>query len=271
MCQRRAAAQGGIDNTKTCEAIMSTERVAIRLPRKLNLVLALLGCALISACIPQQHHVRAGVDPRNMDRDVRFRATYYFRVFDYCDKSNGGTTGREVLSDSLYRFRMTGKASALSNKVHFESGTLKAWQIDPFGTTVAYNFKAQKFEYQSPQKASSEATPTPAEKGKDATPAQTDCEGGHAGQGFRIYGPEGWVPYDLDERLLLAMSSSGQPLIDTISELADRVLGNKGSPLANQQAVLREQTATLRARSALTAPGDTDTAKRLSDALEAFS
>ncbi len=252
---------------------MHTRRIAIRFPPKLFLVLALGGSTLISACIPQQHQVRAGVDPRNADRDVRFRATYYFRVFDYCDQQDAnGKPQRKVLSDSLYRFRMTGKAGALSNKVHFESGTLKAWQIDPFGSTVGYNWKSGKFEYQSAQKASSEPAPAAPNKLDAGDDKKYECEGGHAGQGFRIYGPEGWIPYDLDERLLLAMSSSGQPLVDTISELADRVLSAKGTAPANEQAILREQTATLRARAALTAPADADAtaAKRLGDVLQAF-
>ena len=97
--------------------------------------------------------------PRHVDTDVRFRTTYFFRVFDFCpplrrDYAEGasgigsgastsrapadevfspGTSRLLILTDSLYRFRMTGKANALTTQIHFESGTLRASEIDPFG------------------------------------------------------------------------------------------------------------------------------------------
>ena len=111
------------------------------------------GLLLLSACsVPKHMQVRVTDDPQNIDEDVRFRTTYYFRVYDQCAALKPGviTNGDEtdlifepknsqnkvVLSDSLYRFRMTGKSRAINNHVKFESGTLKAWEIDPFGATI---------------------------------------------------------------------------------------------------------------------------------------
>ncbi len=34
---------------------------------------------------------------------------------------------------------MTGKAGTLANKIHFESGTLKAFELDPLGTSLRYD------------------------------------------------------------------------------------------------------------------------------------
>lgn len=60
------------------------------------------------------------------------------------------TTGQyKMLSDSLYRFRMTGKAKSLFTAVHFESGTLRASEIDPFGASVAFDEKSRRFRFVS--------------------------------------------------------------------------------------------------------------------------
>lgn len=107
--------------------------------RRVGLIAAVVcGAALAGAgcgSIPEKMQVVEGATPANADRDVRFRTTYYFRVFDYCHGDN--VRGRQQpTTDSLYRFVMTGKANAYANRVRFESGTLKASQIDPFGATV---------------------------------------------------------------------------------------------------------------------------------------
>lgn len=118
---------------------------------------ALLACAIgLAACdVPKSMHVRTGVDPKYEDDDVRFRTTYFFRVYDACfaaiprtpatfrtDSVFGGKNEDQPLTlrfDSLYRFRMTGKANSLFNKIHFESGTLHKSQIDPFGNSVRFD------------------------------------------------------------------------------------------------------------------------------------
>jgi hypothetical protein len=129
--------------------------------------------ALASCDIPAQMQVSQGVDPQNEDRDVRFRTVYYFRVFDYCEDIN--PAGKQpaddehifpekrgqplrLIKDSIYRFRMTGKASSLFSVVHFESGTLKASQIDPFGANVAFDDKNGQFFFKSQDEVKAEAT-----------------------------------------------------------------------------------------------------------------
>jgi len=98
------------------------------------LLLTLLALGTITGCMmPRAMKVDTASHPRYVDKDVRFRTTYYFRVYDYCqDDAKAGTNNR-VHANALYRFRMTGKASSLTNAVHFESGTLFKEQIDPAG------------------------------------------------------------------------------------------------------------------------------------------
>lgn len=129
----------------------------------------------LSACadVPPQFRVDTGAEPRYEDKTVRFRTTYYFRVFDLCEGLNADGTEVDLTpaefvdpnnplfarndrakalrleKDSLYRFTMTGKALAITNKVHFESGTLKSWQIDPFGASVEYDEDSGRFFFQS--------------------------------------------------------------------------------------------------------------------------
>jgi hypothetical protein len=119
----------------------------------------------LAACsgVPDAYHVTRGTEPRHVDDDVRFRTTYYFRVFDLCevrDQPSGveprynlfparNVAGGTPQKDSIYRFRMTGKASSLFSQVHFESGTLRASDIDPFGATVTYDDDTKQFHVQS--------------------------------------------------------------------------------------------------------------------------
>jgi hypothetical protein len=105
-----------------------------------KLVAIVCACQMAAACaVPGHMHVTNGIAPQNADTNVRFRTTYYFRVFDYCwndkTKISDDLFYKQIVpeTDTLYRYRMTGKASALANQIHFESGTLDASQIDPFG------------------------------------------------------------------------------------------------------------------------------------------
>ena len=93
--------------------------------------------------------VRSGVDPRYQDDKVRFRTTYYFRVFDVCRDLNGNTAKGLPQHDSLYRFRMTGKASSLFTQVRFESGILHKTEIDPFGASVVFDDKLGRHRFVS--------------------------------------------------------------------------------------------------------------------------
>ncbi|MCW0233264.1 MAG: hypothetical protein OJJ21_06680 [Ferrovibrio sp.] len=122
------------------------------------LLLTTVSLLLAGCSVPDSMHVRKGSDPKYEDDDVRFRTTYYFRVFDLCEGLTEMQKPREKLlfdsaqrgpyylkTDSLYRFVMTGKANALGNDIHFESGTLRKEQIDPFGTAIRYNQSSGSF------------------------------------------------------------------------------------------------------------------------------
>ena len=133
----------------------------------------LLGLFILTACsVPASMRVRSGVDPRHQDKDVRFRTTYYFRVFDVCEGSHddqdarprtdtvlGGKRGGpyHLKTDSLYRFRMTGKGYSFFQRIHFESGTLRKEEIEPFGSNVVLDERSNRFVYKSRQEAESEA------------------------------------------------------------------------------------------------------------------
>jgi hypothetical protein len=124
--------------------------------------LVALAGQLLSACVVPEHmHVSEGVAPQGSDINVRFRTTYYFRVFDYCWSADAGQdhSYRKIVpeSDTLYRYRMTGQASALGNQIKFESGTLQKEQIDPFGADVVYNKDVGGYLYRSPEDAKREA------------------------------------------------------------------------------------------------------------------
>ena len=122
------------------------------------------GCSTIGD-VPAAMRVDLGEHPAHQDEQVRFRTTYYFRIVDSCkvqegknqsgDEKDYATERRpfmirqsgklKIVSDSLYRFRMTGKASALFAKIHFESGVLRSGQIDPFGSQVALDKETNTF------------------------------------------------------------------------------------------------------------------------------
>ncbi len=282
--------------------------------------------------VPKHMRVRSGVDPRYQDDDVRFRTTYYFRTFDPdTDNNESGVKGTH--KDSLYRFRMTGKAHSLSNKVHFESGILHKDEIDPFGAAVVYDEKLGRYRFVSQSETKQEAVryqqyaeldkllnryealykkkgkgiiddddlkgmqteyatqikniiknikipgvkdngngnsneekdvpgSLSKEKAGGSGPASStnveshgsssianpagakDEENGNSnnsGKGFQILGPQGWKTFDQDERLILAMTSSGKPLISGMRELSNRVLNEQPNtseillPLVNEQ------------------------------------
>ena len=130
---------------------------------RLRVVAIALLSQLTTACVVPGHmHVTNGIAPQEVDKNVRFRTTYYFRVFDYCYSANATIDGGEYRkivpeTDTLYRYRMSGQASALGNQIHFESGTLQQAQIDPFGSNVTYNSDIGGFLYRSREAAALEA------------------------------------------------------------------------------------------------------------------
>lgn len=60
-------------------------------------------------------------------------------------------------TDTLYRYRMTGKASSVFNQIHFESGSLDKSQIDPFGTSVSYSNEGKGFVVRSSDEVKQDA------------------------------------------------------------------------------------------------------------------
>ena len=109
---------------------------------------------ILAACsTPPTNQVRSGSDPFHEDESVAFRTTYYFRVFDYCVVKRIADGGRVLVPriDSLYRFRMTGKGSPLLQNVKFESGTLRAHEIDPFGARIIRDPNTGQLRFQSQQ------------------------------------------------------------------------------------------------------------------------
>lgn len=128
------------------------------------------GCSFLGD-VPAQFRIDQGVAPKYQDKDVRFRTTYYFRVFDVCEREPetvSSQTPRQIFTDkpfgpyklradSLYRFRMTGKTNAFFNKVHFESGTLRAEQIDPFGANIRHDEQTGNFKVISARQSRDES------------------------------------------------------------------------------------------------------------------
>lgn len=291
---------------------------------------AVLLVTVLSGCVPSNMHVRYGLSPKNVDDDVRFRTTYYFRTFDYCWDANakydfraeqgGVKVGDEIRdyrdiipqTDTLYRYRMTGKASALFSKIRFESGVLGREQVDPFGSQVTYSSDADGFYIRENAEVKRDAeraevrsetlarikdmsalldSLVPADKqpllakiaaaaeaymaGTSSTPTQladlakqienlkadvakidpaikAEVEatfdkakaallsalaaknelgacpiGQDVRKGFQIMGPEGLKTFRQDERLIMAMSSSAKPLIETLQEYSGRILNGR--------------------------------------------
>lgn len=97
------------------------------------------------------------------------------------------------------------------------------------------------------------------------------CKPGEERRGFQVLGPEGWRTFDQDERLVLAMSSSGKPLISTMREVSERVLNQKGASSSDALPYLKEQHAAEKGRRLLENVAQDDSLdevwRRLKDAL----
>ena len=70
----------------------------------------------------------------------------------------------------------------------------------------------------------------------------TACNNGNnPKQEFWILGPEGWRRFNADDRLVLAMSTSGEPIIGPMKELAGRILNEQVPDDTEQQVYEVEQ------------------------------
>ena len=281
------------------------------------LIPTVLCALLLGACtVPEQLQVRSGVDPRSQDDNVRFRTIYYFRVFDVCRDPSGNLASDPPLRDSLYRFRMTGKASDLFSKVRFESGILHKSEIDPFGSSVIFDDELGRHRFVSREETDAAArrnerydeiqrqislleqldtfVDEQQSQGGDPTaanqlrrimtkvgdgierqlantvpalgsaspkdnPTMNESKSAGAGcpkgtelrRGFQIMGPEGIATFNQDQRLVMAMTSSGKPLVGTLKELSGRILAEHGSESDVLLPLVRESLATLRAERAI--------------------
>ena len=207
------------------------------------LVTLLLVCTRCSEWfdVSSTFRVDSGIEPKYQDDQVRFRTTYYLRVFDFCDvamgkespnkykdrlggyikyghKVIGGLTSKEkgelyILKDSLHRFRMTGKASALFNDLHFESGVMDAKALDPFGQTVDFSEETGKFV--SPRMTDSASSSFQSQVSENLCPS-----GNPIVRKFFLLGPEGMRELLGNERLVMAMYTNAKPLINSLNQLA---------------------------------------------------
>lgn len=133
-----------------------------------RLLLMAIATALPVGCyLPDGISYRTQDLPDFADKSVRFRAVHYYRVIDVCEPPASGritnigngrgdpsplnpvTGDAQVLSDALYRFVLTGRASAFTNSISFESGIMQASRIDPFGQSLQYDDKKKSWSVQT--------------------------------------------------------------------------------------------------------------------------
>lgn len=224
---------------------------------------------VVAGCsdVPKSYRIDSGVYPEYQDDEVRFRTTYYLRVFDLCPVDEGSkdangksaytarigaltsrtSGGLHLVKDSLFRFRMTGQASALFSNLHFESGVLGAEEIDPFGKTVTYDEARKKFEAFNgalQRYGAARGTPT---AGLEKCPSGEPLD-----RRFYLLGPEGIRELDPNERLVMAMYTNAKPLINSLKHLA----GHRDNQAAAQLLPFDLELSKTRAESALSVIND---------------
>jgi hypothetical protein len=223
------------------------------------LFLGIILTVFVSGClgdVDKIYQISAGEDPQNQDSNVRFRTTYYFRVFDVCptkavkEDNNYETRmttllGRKsgefkIMRDSLYRYRMTGKASAYFSNMRFESGVVRSDQIDPFSAAVSFDEESKLFKLS--QNAEPDALPK-RDTNNGICPDKNPAE-----QVFLLLGPEGVKILDKNERLMLAMYTDSKPLISMLRQVSGRK-DEKPDDLSVFQALGEERAKLTQARS----------------------
>jgi hypothetical protein len=228
--------------------------------------------------VPEAYQVVNSVNPQYEDQDVRFRTTYYLRVFDLCRVDEDGkygkydrstaqfvhrTAGRyRIVKDSLYRFRMTGQSQAFHNDVHFESGTLRDYQVDPFGRSVEFDETLKRFRATddrsvtpngSPNSSANQELSKAALNPRPTQVANNPCPDGEAKDTkFFLLGPEGIKELDPAERLVMAMSTDAKPLISALQRIAGIKVQTEEDAAAQYQ-VKREMARTATAMELLDA------------------
>lgn len=216
--------------------------------------------------VPKSYRVDSGVYPEYQDDEVRFRTTYYLRVFDLCpididkvatayEPRMGVLTSRksgplQLVKDSLLRFRMTGQASALFSNLHFESGVLGADEIDPFGKTVDYDEAKKKFEAFNGALQRYGVARAEGVKNTEKCPSGEPLD-----RRFYLLGPEGIRELDPNERLIMAMYMNAKPLINSLKHLA----GQRANKDAEELLPFDRELSKARAESALSVLKDKET------------
>jgi hypothetical protein len=190
----------------------------------------LLSMTWVAGCsnVAKPYRVDTGLDPAYQDDEVRFRTTYYMRVYEVCPIQ--GDSYREyekrfvltglakgvphIVKDSLYRFRMTGQASALYSNLRFESGVLQADEVEPFGKSIEYDATANKFKTSSETKLlgqpSASVTSAPMELCPNGKPLEKK---------LFLLGPQGVRLLNHNDRLVMAMYTDSKPLIGALKRL----------------------------------------------------
>jgi hypothetical protein len=130
-----------------------------------------------------------------------------------------------IMRDSLYRFRMTGKASAYFSNMRFESGVLRSDQIDPFSSTVSFDQESRSLKLRANAQVKVPAKPdvnkeTVKESAKTEYQKAYCPDGDPAEQIFLLLGPEGVKILNKNERLMLAMYTDSKPLISMLKQVS---------------------------------------------------
>ena len=159
----------------------------------------LLALFALSACeTPNAMSVRAGLDPKYVDDHVRFRARYYYTVIQHCDQ-DGNALDKGEKTITLYRYTLTGKAPSLFTEVKFEAGLMPTQIVEKFGS------KLKDYPENNNIQPPKHGNPKP--KGK------------YCYDEVFISGPEGTIHDDDTKTLVLSMTTSARPLIQSLGAL----------------------------------------------------
>lgn len=203
-------------------------------------VLAVAG--LTSACVvPASMHVTEGISPQKIDTNVRFRTTYYFRVFDYCWSADQNGTYRKIVpeTDALYRYRMTGKAPSLTNRIKFESGVLDASTIAPFGADVTYNRDINGYLVRSQDQARQQADAAALARAAEAATAVRASEAAAAVRAAEDDRNAALRRFDTLAQMLTAATSANQSdqaqlIRDAMKDVLNAFTGALRAPMSDE-------------------------------------
>ena len=217
----------------------------------------LLALFALSACeIPNAMSVRAGLDPKYVDDHVRFRARYYYTVIEHC-----GQDGKKLPADkqniTLYRYTLTGKAPSLFSTVKFEAGLMPTEIVEKFGTKLRDNGELQEPGNNGAkivnvdQMNVTQMTVAQMNVGKMSVGEKdTELSNGvlnsgkpnskdnHCYDEIFISGPEGTIRDDDTQSLVLSMTTSASPLIESLGALNNLATSLRGDDAKMMDSVI---------------------------------